>query len=61
MGWENMFGYMFSSLFTHHKVVKGYIFTTALQKDKSNAAFFLLIKQKRTKTVYSKNGFIWII
>ena len=28
---------MFSSLFTEHKVAKEYIFTTALQKDKSNS------------------------
>ena len=36
MGSENLFGYMFSSLFNQHKVAKGYIFTTALQKDESN-------------------------
>lgn len=29
---------MFSSLFTQNKAVKGLIFTTALQKDKSNPA-----------------------
>ena len=29
-------GYIFSSLFTQHKVPKGYIFTTVLHKDKSN-------------------------
>ena len=37
---------MFSSLFTQHKVAKGQIFTTLLQKDKSNPVH-----------VYS---FIWI-
>ena len=36
MGLENFLGYMFSSLITEHKVVKGYMFMTALQKDKSN-------------------------
>ena len=30
---------MFSSLFTQYKVAKGYIFTTALQKDKPNFAY----------------------
>ena len=38
MGWENSLDYMFSSLFTQLKVVKGYIFMTALQKDKLNPA-----------------------
>ena len=33
MGWENLLGYMFSALFTQHKVAKGQIFTTALRKD----------------------------
>ena len=36
MGWENLLGYMFSSLFLQLKVAKGETFTTALQKDKSN-------------------------
>ena len=36
MGWGNLLGYMFSSSFTQYKVVKGSIFTTALQKDKLN-------------------------
>ena len=36
MGWENLVGYVFSSLFAQHKVANGYIFTTALAKDKSN-------------------------
>ena len=36
MGWENLFGYMFASLFTQCNVAKGKIFTTALQKPKSN-------------------------
>ena len=36
MGWENLLGYMFSSLFLQLKVAKGKTFTTALQKDKSN-------------------------
>ena len=35
MDWENLLGYMFSPLFTQHKVAKGQIFTTTLQKDKS--------------------------
>ena len=35
MGWENLLGSMFLSLFTQHKVAKGYFFTTALPKDKS--------------------------
>ena len=38
MGWENLLDYMFSYLFAHCKVVKGSIFTTALQKEKSNLA-----------------------
>ena len=38
MGWENSLDYMFSSLFTQLKVVKEYIFMTALQKDKLNPA-----------------------
>ena len=36
MGWEHLLGYMFSSLFTQHKVGKGKIFMTALQKDRLN-------------------------
>ena len=36
MGQENFLGCLFSSLFTKNKVAKGSIFTTALQKDKSN-------------------------
>ena len=32
-----MLGYMFSSLFTQHKVANGQIFTTSLQKDKSKS------------------------
>ena len=36
MGWENLLVYMFSSLFTQNKVVKGLHFKTALEKDKSN-------------------------
>ena len=39
MSWENVLGYMFSSLFTQLKVAKGYIFTMALQKDKPNPDF----------------------
>ena len=39
MGWENLLGYMFSSLFLQLKVAKGETFTTALQKDKSNPVF----------------------
>ena len=35
MSWKNV-GYMFSSLFTQYKVAKEYIFTKAIQKDKSN-------------------------
>ena len=34
---EIFFGFMFSSLFTQHKVAKTYISTTALQKHKSNS------------------------
>ena len=37
MGWENVLGCMFSSLFTQHEVAKGSISTTSLQKDKSNS------------------------
>ena len=40
MGWGNLFGYMFSSLFTQHKVAKG--FTTAFQKDKSNPVVYTM-------------------
>ena len=36
MGWEHLLGYMFSSLFTQHKVGKAKIFMTALQKDRLN-------------------------
>ena len=32
MSWENLLGYMLSSLFTHYKVVKRQIFTLAPQK-----------------------------
>ena len=38
MGWENLLGYMFSSLFTQHKVAKGKLFMTALPKDNLNPA-----------------------
>ena len=33
--WKILLGFMFSSLFTEHKVAKEYIFKTAFQKDKS--------------------------
>ena len=36
IGWGILFGYMFSSLFAQHKIMKRKIFRTALQKDKSN-------------------------
>ena len=36
MGLENSLGYMLSSLLTQLKFAKEYIFTAALQKDKSN-------------------------
>ena len=38
MGWDNLLGYMLSSLFIQRKVRKGKIFTTVLQNDKSNPA-----------------------
>lgn len=36
MGVENLLNYMFSSLFSKHKVAKGYIFMAAFQMEKSN-------------------------
>ena len=36
MGWENLFGYMFSFLFTQHKYAKGQMFTTSFQKNMLN-------------------------
>ena len=36
MGGKNLSGYKVLSLFAQLKVFKGYIFTTAIQKDKSN-------------------------
>ena len=36
MGWEKLLDYMSSSLFTQHNFAKGYVFTAALQKDRSN-------------------------
>ena len=35
MGLEDLLDYMFSSLFTKHEVAKEYIFTIAIQEDKS--------------------------
>ena len=52
MGSENLFGYMFSSLLNQHKVANGYIFTTALQKDKSNP---VLINQLNNATPENSN------
>ena len=37
MDWENLLVYMFSSLFTQNKVVKGLHFTTVVEKDKLNS------------------------
>ena len=37
MGWENLLGYMFSSLFTQNKFAKRYFFMTEFGKDKSNS------------------------
>ena len=39
MGWDNLLCYIFSSLFTLHKVLR-WIFMTALPKDKSNPDIF---------------------
>ena len=39
MGGKNLSGYKFPCLFAQLKVFTGQIFTTALQKDKSNPAF----------------------
>ena len=36
VGWQNLLGFIFSSLFTQCKVEKGYIFIIELQSDKSN-------------------------
>ena len=37
MGWEDLLGYMFSSLFTQNKVAKGQLFTTVIEKVKLNS------------------------
>ena len=42
MGWENVLGYMFASLYVQHKIAKGEIFMAALQKDKSNSSCHVL-------------------
>ena len=60
MGWENLLGYMLSSLFTQHKVAKGYIFTTALQKDKSNPVLFCVFFGPFSQFWGQKN-FFWKI
>ena len=43
MGWENLLGYMFPSLFTQHKATKGKKFTAALPKGKPNPVLFPLL------------------
>ena len=50
MGWGNLLGYIFSFIFTQHKAAKGQIFTTALQKDKSNPAIILHLRVKQNIT-----------
>ena len=65
VSWENLLRYMFSCLFTWHKVAKGQIFPTVLQKDKSNPVYF----SKRSSQVtrwdfpisvnWSLNGTSW--
>ena len=45
MRWEKLLGYMFSLLFTQHKVAKEYIFTTAIQENKLNPAIYIALKK----------------
>ena len=50
MGWENLLGYMFSSLFTQNKFAKRYFFMTEFGKDKSNSGRQLcLVKYAQTR------------
>ena len=54
---------MFSSLFTQHKIVKGYIFTTGLPKDKSNPAMFSYyssLNREHLKTILSEIWGEWV-
>ena len=46
MSWGYLLGYMFSALFTQHKVAKWQIYMTALQKDKSNPGYSELSLEK---------------
>ena len=41
MGLENILDYMFSPLYAKHEFAKEYIFTIALQNDKSNPVFIM--------------------
>ena len=46
MSWEKLLGYMFSPLFTQHKVAKENIFTTAIQENKLNPAIYIIALKK---------------
>ena len=56
MCWANFFGYMFSFLFTQYPTAKRWIFTTALQKGKSNPVLMYIFHYDYIKNIYDNKS-----